>query len=221
MASSKEKGSSPEPPKAVVIRLSLYLRELQHLVREGIETTSSTQLGSRLGFSDAQVRKDLAYFGQFGRPGIGYPCAELIDTVRGILGADRSWPIALVGAGNLGRALLRYKGFSQRGFDIVAAFDTDPGKIGGKLEAVPIYSLEDLPAVAREKSIQLGIIATPVGAAQQAADQLVAAGVAGILNFAPLAISLPDHVRTSEVDLAIELEQLSFAVVNSTIGKIK
>src|ERR1043166_5776875 len=110
-------------PKAVVSRLSLYLRELQHLVRDGHETTSSTQLGRLLGFTDAQVRKDLAYFGQFGYPGIGYRCSELIDAVKRILGTNQPWPLAIVGMGNLGRALMGYRGFQQQGFEIVAAFD--------------------------------------------------------------------------------------------------
>src|SRR6188474_2240593 len=127
MAESKdipEESAAELPvPKAVVSRLSLYLRELQHLVRDGHETTSSTQLGKVLGFTDAQVRKDLAYFGQFGYPGIGYRCDELIREIRRILGTHRPWPVAMVGAGNLGRALLGYKGFEQQGFRVVAAFD--------------------------------------------------------------------------------------------------
>src|ERR1700686_3578156 len=117
-------------PKAVVNRLSLYLRELQHLVRDGHETTSSNQLGNLLGFSDAQVRKDLAYFGHFGYPGIGYRCDELISAIKKILGTGQKWPAALVGTGNLGRTLLGYRGFQQRGFSIAAAFDVDPAKIG-------------------------------------------------------------------------------------------
>src|SRR5215212_11429243 len=128
----KQAENAPDPtvPKAVVSRLSLYLRELQHLVRDGHETTSSAQLGRVLGFTDAQVRKDLAYFGQFGYPGIGYRCSELIEAIKGILGTKQPWPIAIVGLGNLGRALMGYRGFQQQGFQIVAAFDTDPAKIG-------------------------------------------------------------------------------------------
>ena len=201
-------------PKAVVSRLSLYLRELQHLLRVGTDTISSTQLGGLLGFSDAQVRKDLAFFGQFGHPGIGYRCEELIPEIKRILGADRPWPVALLGAGNLGRALLGYKGFAEQGFRIVAAFDSDKSKVGGKIEGVPIYSLERLGAMLAKHEIRLAIIAVPAAAAQQAADKLVASGIEGILNFAPVTLSLPAHVRSVGVDLAIELEQLSFAVVN-------
>src|ERR1700744_75882 len=134
MSASPEKSSTPGPdvavPKAVVSRLSLFLRELQHLVRDGHETTSSGQLGNLLGFSDAQVRKDLAYFGHFGHPGVGYRCDELVSAIRRMLGTDRDWPVAIIGTGNLGHALLGYRGFSHQGFRIVAAFDTDPRKIG-------------------------------------------------------------------------------------------
>lgn len=200
-------------PKAVVSRLSLYLRELQHLVRDGKATTSSTQLGSRLGFTDAQVRKDLAYFGQFGYPGIGYRCDELIGAIKQILGTNRPWPLALVGLGNLGRALLGYRGFGHQGFQIVAAFDSDPHKQGAIIEGVSVYSLDDLPHLAAEHGIKLAILAVPSAAAQSVAEILVASGVEGILNFAPVTLALPETVETVGVDLAIELEQLSFAVV--------
>ncbi len=215
---SKSQASASEGavPKAVVSRLSLYLRELQHLVRDGHETTSSNQLGGRLGFTDAQVRKDLAYFGHFGYPGIGYRCEELITAIRKILGTDQQWSAALVGAGNLGRALLGYKGFQQRGFRVIAAFDTDHEKVGSQIEGVPVYHLDDLPEVARSNRIRLGMIAVPASGAQTVADRLVAVGVEGILNFAPVTISVPDHVSQVGVDLAIELEQLSFSVANRT-----
>jgi redox-sensing transcriptional repressor len=201
-------------PKAVVSRLSLYLRELQHLVRDGNETTSSTQLGKLLGFTDAQVRKDLAYFGQFGYPGIGYRCSELTGAIKRILGTSQPWSLAIVGLGNLGRALMGYRGFQQQGFRIVAAFDVDPAKIGKSIEGVSVHHLDDCSRIARELAIRLAIIAVPSPAAQKVADALVSAGIEGILNFAPVTLLLPKHVQTVGVDLAIELEQLSFAVVN-------
>lgn len=201
-------------PRAVVSRLSLYLRELQQLVADGNATTNSTQLGTLLGFTDAQVRKDLAYFGQFGYPGIGYRCEELIAAIKKILGTDRSWPVAMVGLGNLGRALLRYRGFHQQGFQIAAAFDIDVEKIGGSVEGVEVFHLDDLSEVVAAKGIRLAIVAVPSTAAQTVADSLVAAGIEGVLNFAPVTLTLPDHIRRVGVDLAIELEQLSFAVVN-------
>lgn len=220
MAQSKEKPSGGVPegpvPKAVVSRLSLYLRELQHLMRDGQQTTSSTQLGRVLGFSDAQVRKDLAYFGQFGYPGIGYRCEELVREIKRILGTDRQWPVALVGAGNLGRALVGYKGFGQQGFRVAAVFDVDEMKVGREIEGIHVYTLEDLPRVVAEKGIRLAILAVPAAAAQDVADKLAEAGIDGILNFAPVTINSPDHLHTVGVDLAIELEQLAFAVVKGS-----
>jgi redox-sensing transcriptional repressor len=201
-------------PKAVVSRLSLYLRELQHLLRDGHQTTSSSHLGNLLGFTDAQVRKDLAYFGHFGYPGIGYRCQELIDAIRRIMGTDRQWPVAMVGVGNLGRALLGYKGFGKQNFHIAAAFDVDPNTIGSSIEGVRVYHLEKLAEVVREQHIKLGMIVVPAAAAQTVADKLVTAGVEGIVNFAPVTIALPPTVTLVGVDLAMELEQLSFAVVN-------
>jgi redox-sensing transcriptional repressor len=222
MADAKDKSGEPQPdttvPKAVVSRLSLYLRELQHLVRDGNETTSSTQLGKLLGFTDAQVRKDLAYFGQFGYPGIGYRCSELIEAIRRILGTNQPWSLAIVGLGNLGRALMGYRGFQHQGFRIVAAFDIDPAKVGKSIEGVPVHHLDDCSRIAQEHNIRLAIIAVPSAAAQRVADALVAAGIEGILNFAPVTLISSKQTKIVGVDLAIELEQLSFAVVNQLPG---
>ena len=201
-------------PQAVISRLSLYLRELQRLVREGQETTSSTQLGSLFGFTDARVRKDLAYFGQFGYPGIGYRVEELITAIKGILGTDQSWEVIIVGIGNLGRALLGYKGFENQGFRIVGAFDSDPAKTDTQIDGVPVYAIEHLADFVISRKIRLAIIAVPAMAAQKVADQLVEAGIDGVVNFAPVTIFLPKSIQLIGVDLAIELEQLSFAVVN-------
>ena len=216
MSDAKDKPSEPAaegpPPKAVVNRLSLYLRELQHLVRDGHETTSSSHLGSLLGFTDAQVRKDLAYFGHFGYPGIGYRCEELIEKIRGILGTDQNWPVAIVGTGNLGRALLGYKGFGNQNFRIVAAFDVDAQKVGTLIDGVRVSHFDDVAAVVKQHRIRLAMIVVPAASAQAVADKLVAAGVEGIVNFAPVTITLPVGVTQVGVDLAIELEQLSFAV---------
>jgi len=201
-------------PKAVVGRLSLYLRELQRLSREGNETTSSTQIGRLLGFTDAQVRKDLAYFGQFGYPGIGYRCAELIDEIKRILGTDQDWPVALIGAGNLGRALLGYKGFARQGFNLVAAFDSDPSKIGTSIGDVPVFSLDDLASKAKELGIRLAVVTVPTESASQVTEKIIEAGIDGILNFAPVTLSNDLTAHIQSVDLAIELEQLSFAVLH-------
>jgi redox-sensing transcriptional repressor len=207
-------GSAETAPKAVVSRLSLYLRELQHLEQNQQETVSSTQLGNLLGLSDAQVRKDLAHFGQFGHPGIGYRCVELIPKIRQILGTDQSWPVALVGIGNLGRALIGYRGFGNQGFRIVVGFDNDTAKVGGTIEGIPVFHLSELAERIAGLKIRLAILAVPAVAAQQVAQQIVTAGVEGILNFAPVTLNLPPQVNCVGVDLAMELEQLSFAVVN-------
>lgn len=200
-------------------RLSLYLRELQHLLRADRATVSSSQLGKRLGVTDAQVRKDLAYFGHFGQPGIGYRCEELIVEVRRILGTDRQWIVTMVGVGNMGRALLRYKGFAAQGFRIVAAFDLDARVVGSRLEGVPVYATEQLAEVVRQQRIQLGMITVPATQAQHVADQLVAAGIAGVVNFAPVTLSLPERIPIVGVDLTTELEQLAFAVANQNASR--
>ncbi len=201
-------------PAAVVNRLSMYLRELQHLLADGQETTSSSQLGHRLGFTDAQVRKDLAHFGHFGHPGIGYRCDELVGAIRRILGTDREWRVALVGVGNLGRALLGYRGFHRQGFRLVAAFDTDPAMIDTKIEGVLIYDILRLAEIVSAEQVELGLVAVPASDAQDVANQLVAAGVGGILNFAPVTLTVPSTVSKVGVDLARELEQVTFSVAN-------
>jgi redox-sensing transcriptional repressor len=201
-------------PKVVVSRISLYLRELQRLEASGQQTISSGQLGTLLGFSDAQVRKDLGFFGQFGYPGVGYRCDELIRAMRDILGTNHPWPVAMVGAGNLGQALLGYRGFGRQNFSIGAAFDADPAKVGQTIQGITIQPLAELAATVRARHIRLGMIVVPAARAQEAADGLVAAGIEGIVNFAPVTLALPPHVQNVGVDLAIELEQLSFAVTN-------
>jgi len=218
MAGSPEKRrqrASGSVPKAVISRLSLYLREIQLWERDGKETISSTQLGKLLGFTDAQVRKDFAYFGQFGYPGIGYRCTELTAAIRGILGTDRPWLVALVGCGNLVQALMGYRGFADRSFQIVAAFDSDPAKIGQTLAGRRIEPLASFREVASKLDIRMVLLAVPATVAQEVVDGLVASGVTGILNFAPVTLSLPRTVQVIGVDLAIELEQLAYAVEQS------
>ena len=199
-------------PNPAVRRLSLYLRQLEDFKRKDRRTISSKQLGESLGLTDAQVRKDLAYFGQFGHPGIGYRVEDLIAQVRRILGTDRIWNVLLVGAGNLGRALLAYRGFEKKGFKLVAVFDADHTKIGKKLPPLLVQPMSELAATIQKQAIRLGIIAVPADNAQEVADELVSAGIRGILNFAPVQINVPPHVGMAAVDLAVQLEQLSFLV---------
>jgi redox-sensing transcriptional repressor len=193
--------------------MSFYLRELQQLMRDGKKTISSTRLGRLLGITDAQVRKDFAYFGQFGYPGIGYRCDELTSQIRRILGTDRLWPVAMVGTGNLGQALLGYRGFQAQGFDIQAAFDIDPRVVGQTFCGLTVYHVNDLKEIVNKLGIQLAILAVPTAAAVAVADLIVESGIIGVLNFAPVTLSLPKTVSVVGVDLAMELEQLSFAVV--------
>jgi redox-sensing transcriptional repressor len=178
-------------PNPAVRRLSLYLRQLEACRRKDQKTISSKQLGESLHLTDAQVRKDLANFGQFGHPGIGYRVDDLIQQVKHILGTDRTWNVLLVGAGNLGRALMAYRGFDAKGFKLVAVFDNDPAKAGVKVAEFVIHPLTDLEKVVKALKIQLGIMAVPSETAQDVADRLVAAGVRGLLNFAPVSISVP------------------------------
>lgn len=196
--------------------MSLYLRELQQLIREDRKTISSTKLGRLLGITDAQVRKDFAYFGQFGYPGIGYRCEELVPEIRRILGTDRIWPAAMVGIGNLGQALLGYRGFQRQGFSVVAAFDVSPKIIGQKVCDLTVHHVDEMPRIVAEKSIQLAILAVPSEAAHTVAETVVASGISGVLNFAPVTLNLSKSVSVVGVDLAMELEQLAFAVVSKT-----
>jgi redox-sensing transcriptional repressor len=199
-------------PNPAVRRLSLYLRQLEVFARKGRRTISSKQLGQSLNLTDAQVRKDLAYFGQFGHPGIGYRVDDLIAQVRRILGTDKIWNVLLVGAGNLGRALMSYKGFDAKGFRLVAIFDNDPNKVGKRQGPFVVESLNDLRSVIDHHAIRLAMIAVPADAAQEIADKLVEAGIRGLLNFAPISLNVPADVALNAVDLAVQMEQLSFQV---------
>ena len=210
-----EPAKSDLVPNPAVRRLSLYLRHLELMQQKARTTISSKQLGVALGYTDAQVRKDLAYFGQFGHPGIGYRVDDLIGRIRRILATDRTWNVILIGGGNLGRALLSHPGFGPKGFRIVAVFDTDVSKIGSPAHGLVIRPMASAPLYLRENPVKLAILAVPAEVAQHVADDLVAAGIRGILNFAPVALSVPSDIAVNSVDLTVQLEQLSF-LVNST-----
>jgi redox-sensing transcriptional repressor len=201
-------------PRPAIQRIAFYLRQLERFEREGVETISSAQLGEAIGASAAQVRKDLAYFGQFGQRGVGYTVQVLVRTLRAILSLNREWQVALIGAGNIGRALCTYRTFRERGFRIVALFDNDPRKEGCTWAGLKVRPMRELPRAVRELQINLGILAVPAESAQTVADQLVAAGVRGILSFAPAHVSAPPGVQVCSVDLAVELEQLAFLVAS-------
>lgn len=202
-------------PKAVVGRVSLYLRQLETFERQGYVTVSSSQLGAALAINNAQVRKDLAFFGQFGYPGIGYRILELSDALRHILGIDRDWPLAIVGLGNLGRALLRYRGFRSRGFHIVALFDNDPEKVGQVFDGLTVEPIDSIRSIAAARGISLAVLSVPADSAQRVADVLVASGILGILNFAPVPLNVPPSVNIVGVDLSVQLEHLAYKVQNT------
>jgi redox-sensing transcriptional repressor len=205
-------GNEPRLSRASVGRFSLYLRHLEQFHREGVHTVSSGQLGEALGITGDQVRKDLAYLGNLGHPGIGYASQDLINALRRKLGINREWKVAMVGIGNLARALLRYRGFQEQGFRIVALFDTDRSKVGHELEGLLVQPPEAMPKVVAETGAELGLLTVPSEAAQGVADALVAAGVRGLLNFAPVVVRVPSRISLVAVDLAIQLEQLAFLV---------
>ncbi len=217
--SEREPSGVKLAPKAVVARVSLYLRQLEAYQRQGFTTVSSIQLGAPLSVKNAQVRKDLAFFGQFGHPGVGYRIDELIETLRHILGIDHDWPLALVGLGNLGRALLRYRGFRTRGFHVVALFDNDPSKIGQKIDGLLVEPVEALRTAIGPRKIRLALLCVPIDAAQRVADLLVSGGIRGILNFAPSPVTVPAHVSLVPVDLSVQLENLAYNV-QKTLGEV-
>jgi len=200
--------------EAAVARLPTYNRALDELDRKGVEIISSDELGERVGYSAAQIRKDLSCFGEFGKVGTGYYVKDLKEAISQILGIDRTWNVALVGAGNLGSALLAYPGFRERGFRIVAVFDNDLRKIGKKWENVILQDISEMPEKIKEQDIQIGIIAVPAKVAQQIADMLVLSGIRAILNFAPARIVVPDGVELRAADLSRELERLSYFLTN-------
>jgi len=200
----------PDLPEATVARLPEYLRALHHLAEAGNDTISSEALAGVAGVNSAKLRKDLSHLGSYGTRGVGYDVALLIEQIEHVLGLTQRRAVALVGVGNLGHALAGYAGFASRGFRIAALFDADPGRVGEVINGLPVRHIDDLPRIAAEESIAIGVIATPALAAQEVADQLVGAGVTSILNFAPCVLSVPDGVDVRKVDLAIELQILSF-----------
>jgi len=199
-------------PKKAIYRLSIYHRCLKRLVELDEETVSSSALAKAAGVKPAQLRKDLAYFGQFGTRGLGYPVEALAAMIRDVLGRERLQPVVLIGAGNLGSALLRYQGFQKEGFEVVAAFDADPEAAVSRGVKIPVFSETELEERLQADGVKLAILCVPGPIAQSLANRLVAAGVSGILNFSPVVLEVPEEVVVNNVDLALELEHLSFFV---------
>ena len=197
-------------PEPTIERLSAYLQCVRVLRAEAHLSASSAEIARRTGIHAAQLRKDLSYFGEFGKPGLGYDLAALEAHLARIMGLDKERDVLLVGAGNLGRALSSYTGFGRRGFRIVAAFDVDAQKVGGKLGDCPVYALGELKRVNAKLGAEVGIVAVPTAAAQAATDSLVAAGVRAILNFAPTTVEVSEKITVRNVDLTSQMEILSY-----------
>ena len=197
-------------PEATVARLPVYLRGLVELADAKISTVSSERLAELAGVNAAKVRKDLSYLGSYGTRGVGYDVEYLLYQISRELGLTQDWPVAIIGFGNLGRALANYGGFGARGFRVVALFDADVSKVGEEVAGLRVAHIDDLPAAAAGGGIAIAIIATPAAAAQDVADRLVGAGVTSILNFAPTVLSVPAEVSLRKVDLSVELQILSF-----------
>ena len=199
---------------STVRRLSLYLRYLEEFEDQGIATISSEALASRGGTTSAQVRKDLSFFGSFGKRGLGYAVPELSRRLREILGLGRRYRVAMIGAGKIGSALVQYRGFRQRGFDIVAIYDADPAKVGRQWNGLTVQHIDTLEAELARRTVDMAVLVTPPEAAQAVTDRLVRAGVRAILNFAPVQLVVPQDVEVKTVNLALELETLSYALTN-------
>jgi redox-sensing transcriptional repressor len=206
------KADKQDIPKKAIYRLSIYHRCLQKLSANAQDTVSSTTLAKAAGVTPSQLRKDLGYFGQFGTRGLGYPVEGLIATIREALGREHLQPVILVGAGNLGSALLRYQGFQKEGFEVIAAFDAKPDEARARALAIPVHDVSDLEVFVVANDVKLAILCVPIGTAQEVVNRLVACGIQGILNFTPIMLEVPLEVTVNNVDLALELEHLGYFI---------
>lgn len=198
-------------PMATISRLSIYSRTLQELMEEEVDVISSERLAKQCAVNPAQIRKDLAYFGEFGVRGVGYRVGDLLNQIKEILGLNRPWNLGMVGVGNLGSALIRHANFLRHGYVFTAAFDVDPQKVGRRLPSgVVIKHLEDVDEVVKDRDVHVGVITTPSSAAQSVANQLVLAGINGILNFAPIQIQVPNCCHVENVDFTIKLDSIAY-----------
>ncbi len=197
-------------PDIVVARLPLYLRALTAMHNSGKTFTSSKEMAQWLGIGSAQIRKDLSYFGEFGKQGMGYAVADLLEKLRKILHLDREWPMVIIGAGHIGSAVAAYPGFAHRGFRVCALFDNDPAKIGTSVAGLCVYDVRDLPEYVRAHNIRLAMVAVPAEAAQAVAELAVSAGISAILNYAPINLALPEHVRVENIDPVLHLQHMTY-----------
>ena len=197
-------------PKVIIQRMPIYLRELSQMDAQGRTVTSSHELGDRLGFSPAQIRKDLSHFGVFGKQGTGYEISHLIEQLQDILEVNRVWKVAVVGVGDIGSALVHYTGFQKRGFEIARIFDNDPNKIHKKAGRFIIDDIDDLEEIIREDKIEIAMLTVPTQHAQEVADRLVTVGVKAILNYAAITINVPEHVLVEYIDPATYLQMMTY-----------
>lgn len=206
------------PPDVVVRRLPLYARSLRYLLQEGVESVSSQELGDRINVTAAQIRKDLSYFGEFGKQGIGYDVRRLLQQIEDILGLTQEWPVALIGIGHLGEAIARYEGFRQQGIRIAGLFDSNPTKIGKAINGMTVQSFDDAERVIREQGIRLAIIAVPARSAQEVADRLVMSGVRAILSYAPTVLQVPEGVWVRYIDPVAILHSMTYYLARDIAG---
>ena len=197
-------------PDIIIGRLPVYLRALQRLADKGVLSTSSQELGEMIGISAAQIRKDISQFGEFGKQGTGYSIPFLVDRLRSILKVDRVWDVAIIGMGDMGHALARYNGFTNRGFHVTIVFDNDPNKIGQKVGEFEIFSTAVMIEKIKQQKLKIAVLTTPASAAQEIADQLVKAGIKAILNYAPISLSVPDDVRVQYIDPVTHLQRMTY-----------
>ena len=207
-----KKVARTEIPRKAIYRLSVYSRCLHRLENNGIHTVSSEVLAKAAGVKSTQLRKDLTYFGQFGTRGLGYDVKQLIEMISERLGTKSLQPVVIVGIGNLGRALLSYRGFAQEGFEVVGAFDVSPSRCLSANSSMKVQSMEELPKIIDEHLVKMAVLCVPPPTAQEVANQLIEYGVVAILNFAPIVLSVPDEVTVNNINLAMELENLSYFI---------
>ena len=202
-----EKSSIPE---VVVARLPVYIQKLNQLVREGREIVSSQEMAEHLGVSSAQIRKDLSFFGGFGKQGTGYNVINLLESLRGILNLNQIWEVVLVGVGHLGQALLSYQGFSRNGFEIIMAFDNDPKIIGKTFAGIKVTDVNEMQNHICPRGVPIAILTVPAGNAQEMADQLIRCGVKAILNYAPVTLKVPEGIRLANIDPVLSLQTITY-----------
>ena len=201
-----------EIPGIIVGRLPIYLQALEHMQNEGIQTTSSQELGEVIGISAAQIRKDLSQFGEFGKQGKGYSIPYLVEQLRSILKVDRIWDIAIIGAGNLGRAIAHYQSFINHGFRIAMIFDNDPERIGTQIDEFAVQDMSEFVPIIQQAGIRIAILTVPASSAQAVTNDLVRAGIKAILNYAPITLSVPPDVRVQNVDPVIYLQKMTYYI---------